>query len=400
MRLLVLNSGSSSVKYRLFDLSGPRAIASGEAERIGERGGRFLHRVPGERSAAREESRDFPDHGAALAHIFTTLEAPPLAAGPATLAGIGHRVVHGGETFRAPALVNEAVIQAIRDTVPLAPLHNPANLLGIEVAREQCPELPQVVVFDTAFHQTLPPVAYHYAIPHRYYTEDGIRRYGFHGTSHAYVAREAARLLERPPETLNLITLHLGNGASVAALRAGRSVDTSMGMTPLEGLVMGTRSGDLDPSIVPHLQRTRGMSAAEVDAMLNEDSGLKGIAGRNDMRELHRAAEGGDARARLAIEVFCYRVKKYIGAYLAVLGRVDAIVFTGGIGEHDAAVRSESCAGLDALGIRVDARRNAASADGPRAIHAAGSPVHVLVVPTDEELEIARQAAECIEGAA
>lgn len=375
-----------------------RVLAAGGVERIGEPQGRSYHRFPDGSDGLAEcnRTRPFTDHKEGLQHVFTVLGESETVRDPGELAGIGHRVVHGGETWRAPVLINPEVMSAIRDMTPLAPLHNPPNLLGIEVARDQCPGLPQVAVFDTAFHQTLPPVAYRYAIPRIHYHEDRIRRYGFHGTSHAYVARTAADILKRPVDTLNLITLHLGNGASVAAIERGRCVDTSMGMSPLEGLVMGTRSGDLDPSIVFYLQRHRGMALSDIETLLNRDSGLKGLCGSNDMRAIHRAADDGSADARLAIDVFCYRIRKYLGAYVAVLGHVDAIIFTGGIGEHDARVREQICANLDVLGIRIEPARNAGSFHGSQAVHAPDSPVTVLVVPTDEELEIARQTWACL----
>ncbi len=313
------------------------------------------------------------------------------------LFGIGHRVVHGGEEFREPTLIDDAVIAAIRRKIPLAPLHNPANLLGIEVTRARRPDVPQVAVFDTAFHHSLPPHAYHYAIPYQLYESLQIRRYGFHGTSHQYVANTAASHLGKPLESLNLITLHLGNGASAAAVERGRSVDTSMGMTPLEGLMMGTRCGDLDPAIVFFLATTGGKTLEEVEGLLNSQGGLRGICGVNDMREALESAASGDDRARLAIEMYAYRIKKYIGAYLAVLGRVDALIFTAGIGENSAEIRARSCAGLAGLGIEIDPARNGERVDGVHEIQREGSPVKILVVPTNEELEIAEETVACIQ---
>ncbi len=398
MKLLVLNAGSSSIKYQLFHMGDESVLAAGAVERIAEAAGHARHRIHtrGGEVRERQRSQTFADHREGLAHIFAVLGESGIIGDPAELMGIGHRVVHGGEAFRAPVRIDARVIQTIRETIPLAPLHNPANLLGIEVAREQCPTVPQVAVFDTAFHHTLPPHAFHYAIPQPYYRAQRVRRYGFHGTSHAYVSKAAAGLLDRPLEALDLITLHLGNGASAAAIRQGHSIDTSMGMTPLEGLIMGTRCGDLDPTIPFYLGRSTPLEGAEIESMLNQDSGLKGICGASDMREVQRLAQGGHAQARLAIDMFCYRTKKYIGAYLAALGRADAVVFTGGIGEHHAAIRSQVCEGLEALGIRIDPARNAAESHGARTIHHRASRVQLLVIPTNEELEIARQSVDCI----
>ena len=312
---------------------------------------------------------------------------------------MAHRVVHGGTRFSAPVRIDDGVLAAIRELSALAPLHNPVNATGIEVARQVFPLLPHVAVFDTAFHQTLPPHAYTYAVPPHWERDYGVRRYGFHGTSHAYVSRAAAGLLGRPVEDANVIVLHLGNGASATAVAGGRSVDTSMGLTPLEGLVMGTRSGDIDPAIVAHLHRTAGLDPDLVDRALNSSSGLLGLAGHSDLREVRLLVEEGDEHAALALDVFCHRVRKYVGAYMAVLGRTDAVVFTAGIGENDAVVRARSLAGLEDLGIRIEEERNTARSRDARVISADGSPVAVLVVPTDEELEMARQAVSLLDGA-
>jgi acetate kinase len=299
--------------------------------------------------------------------------------------------VHGGERFSAPALIDDQVVEAIREQVPLAPLHNPANLLGIETALATFPDTPQVAVFDTAFHRTMPPRAHRYALPRDLADRLGIRRYGFHGTSHAYVSRLAAAHLGKPLAELNLLTMHLGNGASVAAVAGGRCVDTSMGFTPLEGLVMGTRTGDLDPAVVLYLQREAGMSLDQVDELLNKQSGLKGLTGVNDMREIQRRAAAGDQAAREAFDLYCYRIRKYAGAYAAALGHLDALVFTAGIGEHSATVRAGVCDGLEGFGVRLDPARNHLPSNGPRTVSSDDSTVAVLVVPTDEELEIAEQ---------
>jgi acetate kinase len=305
-------------------------------------------------------------------------------------------VVHGGEGFHRPTIVDDSVAEAIRDTIPLAPLHNPANLDGILVARALFPGVPSVAVFDTAFHQTMPRTAYRYAIPEYLYKEHRVRRYGFHGTSHRYVGERAAALLGRSFADCNLITLHLGNGASATAIRGGRSVDTSMGMTPLEGLVMGTRCGDLDPAIHFYLCKNLDLDTDRLDDLLNRRSGLLGICGVNDMREIQERAEAGDDKAELAIGIAAHRLKKYIGAYYALLGRVDAIVFTGGIGENDPDMRCRACEGLEGLGIKLDDSANLGPERGERRISAPDSRVQVLVIPTNEELEIARQALEAV----
>ena len=312
---------------------------------------------------------------------------------------IGHRVVHGGEAFHQPIIINESVIEAIEQNIPLAPLHNPANLDGIRVARELFPGIPQVAVFDTAFHQTIPKRAHMYALPYELYELHRVRRYGFHGTSHKYVAGECAGLMGRELSDTNLITIHLGNGCSMSAVEHGRSIDTSLGMTPLEGLVMGTRSGDVDPAIHSFLERTAGMDLGQIDAMLNKHSGLKGICGLNDMRDIHKAADEGDERSRLAVEVQTYRNKKYIGAYMAVLGRVDALVFTAGIGENDPIVREKSVAGLEHLGIELDVEKNRQRFKEPASLHTVRSRVQVWVIPTNEELAIARESASVLEDA-
>jgi acetate kinase len=293
-------------------------------------------------------------------------------------------------------IIDDEVIRQIKELIPLAPLHNPSNIAAIEALRALRPDVPNVAVFDTAFHQSMPPQAFHYALPHELYQNHDVRRYGFHGTSHHYVAREASSYLGVPLEHLNLITLHLGNGASAAAVQGGRSIDTSMGLTPLEGLIMGTRCGDVDPAVHFYLARKTGMTFEEIEAILNKESGLKGICGRNDMREIQRYAEEGDAEAQLAIQMFCYRIKKYIGSYYAVLGRVDAIVFTGGIGENSARARKESCEGLTALGIALDDRKNESVSSGTAEIQSEEGRVKILVIPTDEELEIARQTIQTI----
>ncbi|MEV6815420.1 acetate kinase [Micromonospora sp. NPDC051296] len=369
-KVLVLNCGSSSVKYRLYD--GERVTAKGTVERIGEPGGGPA------------------DHAGAVRQILAGLDLSGLAA-------VGHRVVHGGRRFTSPTLVDDAVLAAITDLVPLAPLHNPANLAGIAVARDALPGVPQVAVFDTAFHHTLPDSAATYAIDRDIAQRYGIRRYGFHGTSHAYVSRRTAELLGRPYAEVNTITLHLGNGASACAVAGGRSIATSMGMSPLEGLVMGTRSGDLDPTIVFHLRREGGLGVDEIDDLLNHRSGLLGLTGANDMREVLAQRAAGDEAAALAFDVYCHRITGYVGAYYALLGRVDAVTFTAGVGEHAGPVRAAALAGLGRLGITVDPDRNAGSGD--RLISPDGAEVAVCVVGTDEEREIAREAREVLAAA-
>jgi acetate kinase len=303
-------------------------------------------------------------------------------------------VVHGGEDFKRPVLIDDNVLQAIKNNAPLAPLHNPANLVGIEVARALFPGIPQVAVFDTAFHQTIPPKAFHYGVPYDLYKTHRIRRYGFHGSSHSYVAKEAAKYLGKPLDELNLITIHLGNGASITAIEKGKSVDTSMGMTPLEGLVMGTRCGDIDPAIYFYLSEYFSMSVSEIESLLNKQSGLKGLCGTNDMREILQNSEKGDPLAKLALDIYAYRIKKYVGAYYAVLGRVDAIVFTAGIGENAPEIRKMALAGLERLGIIISDDKNESKEN--LEIQSDLSQVKILVIPTNEELEIALQTKEVI----
>ncbi len=399
MRILVINCGSSSIKYRLFDMADESVLAGGLLEGIGEAGGRLVEhwRDAGGAPSHAERRLAVPDHEGGLAAVLAGLEArrqDDLAG----IEAIGHRVVHGGERFSAPTRIDAKALDGIKANVPLAPLHNPANLAGIEAARTRFPELPQVAVFDTAFHQAMPEHAFRYAVPEEWYRQHGVRRYGFHGTSHAFVAGEAARRMGRPLDELRLITLHLGNGASATAIAGGRSIDTSMGLTPLEGLVMGSRSGDIDPAIPAYLARVAGLSSAEVDAALNRMSGLKGLCGDNDLRRVLARAAAGEAEAALALAIYAYRIRKYVGAYFVALGGLDALVFTGGAGENAAALRERICAGLDCLGLVLDPVRNAEpTRDG--FIQAESSRAAIVVVRTDEELEIARQTRYCIESA-
>jgi len=398
MKILVLNSGSSSIKYQLFDMSDRSVLASGLLEQIGEPESRLIHTTRNckGRMEPIEKTTRAPDHQTGFKMIETVLNESGDVRDMAELSGIGHRVVHGGEAFHEPSLIDKKVLDTIRNLIPLAPLHNPPNLLGIEVAMEAAPKVPQVAVFDTAFHQTIPSNAFRYAIPRDLYKAHHVRRYGFHGTSHCYVAKQAAVFLNRPVESINLITLHLGNGASATAIKRGKSIDTSMGMTPLEGLIMGTRSGDIDPAITFYLGRKTGHSRDEVESILNRQSGLKGICGVNDMRKIGELAQAGDGQAQLAIDMYCYRIKKYIGAYYAALGGLDALVFTGGIGENASYIRAGCCRGLCHMGIEVDDEKNEQKSNHAFSIHTEGCPVNVLVVPTNEELEIADQTIECI----
>ena len=398
MKVLVLNSGSSSIKYQLFDMDDKVVLTSGLVEQIGEPAGRLKYKwldSNGDTQEGAEESR-FEDHSEGLKLVFDITMKLGIIKNLNDLYGIGHRVLHGGEAFWKPTLINSKVVEVIREMIPLGPLHNPPNLMGIEFMLKMTPTIPQVAIFDTAFGQTMPPHAYHYALPSKYYKELHIRRYGFHGTSHQYVSKQAALFLNKPLEECNVITMHLGNGSSTTAVKDGKCVDTSMGLTPLEGLVMGTRCGDMDPAIIPFLGKTLGLSYDQLDTILNKQSGLKGICGTNDMREIERMAAGGDLNATLAIDMFCYRIKKYIGSYSAALGRVDAVVFTGGIGENATDIRKQCCTNLENIGITIDETKNASPSRKARTISTDASRVKVLVIPTNEELEIAQQTVECI----
>jgi acetate kinase len=402
MKILVINSGSSSIKYRLFDMTAKTVLASGVLEQIGETQSRLTHQTRNAQGEMHEivKTDAVADHQAGFQLIGAVLSESGAVQDPNALSGIGHRVVHGGKEFKEPTLITDRVIQTIRRLSPLAPLHNPANLTGIEVAMQSAPDVPQVAVFDTAFHQSIPIYAFRYAIPQDLYEAHHVRRYGFHGTSHHYVAKQAARLMDRPLNSLNLISLHLGNGASAAAVKGGKSIDTSMGMTPLEGLIMGTRCGDIDPAIIFYLKRKTGLARDEVESILNQDSGLKGICGVNDMRQIEELARNGNSQARLAIEMVCYRIKKYIGAYYAVLGRLDALIFTAGIGEKSPLIRAGACQGLSHLGIEIDPEKNNQKSKKAFEIQTGDSTVKVLVIPTNEELEIAEQTLACIQNLA
>ena len=393
MNIFVVNSGSSSLKYQLLNMETGAVMATGLVERIGETVGKVGHKSwPGtDKQGEVEREVCFPDHRAAM-HAVVDLVAGPegVIASAAEIDAIGHRVVQGGETLFKSTLIDDDVVAKIRANCPLSPLHNPANLVGIEVARELFAGVPQVAVFDTEFHQTMPAEAFMYPIPYELYEELKIRRYGFHGTSHRYVAQQAAAMLGKAEDAVNLVTLHLGNGCSMAAVRGGKCIDTSMGMTPLAGVMMGTRSGDIDPAILPFLMKEKGLNMNEIDSMLNKQSGLKGVCGMNDMRDIHAAVDQGDKKAALALDMFVYRIKKYIGAYYAVTGPLDALVFTAGIGENDDVVRQRVCSGLEHLGIRIDTAKNAGRKKTATAVQADGSSVAILVIPTNEELAIAQ----------
>ncbi len=372
MRVFVVNSGSSSIKYQLVDAASEHVVLSGLLERLGQPGG------------------DAADHESGMRVVLDRLGSDA-----ASIAAVGHRVVHGGSIFTAPVVINDEVVAGIQAVSALAPLHNPANLAGIRAARLALPDVPHVAVFDTAFHQSMPAAASTYAIDRAIAAEYGVRRYGFHGTSHQFVAGRAAALLGRPLETLKLIVLHLGNGSSAAAIDGGRSIDTSMGLTPLAGLVMGTRSGDLDPGLALHLLRG-GLAVDELDVLLNSRSGLLGLAGSADMRDVEAAFEAGDADAALALDVWAHRIRHYVGAYLAQLGGLDAVVFTAGIGENSAPLRAHALDGLGHFGLAIDADRNRSATRNARVISPEGAPVSVLVVPTNEELAIAQAAAALV----
>lgn len=398
MLILIVNSGSSSIKFEVIDLGEDgcdRSILAGEVERIGgpDASLRLLVSPTSPQGPRRVRAAD---HLEAMDAAIEAIESSGIGNGLTDIAAVGHRVVHGGALFTEPVVIGDDVRSGIEKIAELAPLHAHANLAGIDAAMARFDDIPHVAVFDTTFHNTLPPRAREYALPREITQAHGIRRYGFHGISHAYVSRRAASFLRRPVESLDLITLHLGNGASATAIRKGVSIDTSMGMTPLEGLVMGTRCGDVDPAVPMLLGEITGRSREDVHRLMNHESGLLGLCGASDMRDVHRLADLGDKDARAALEMYCYRAKKYIGAYFAALGRLDAIVFTGGVGENDPDVRATICEGLENLGIRVDPDRNAEPGTSERAVSAADAAVAVLVIPTDEECEIARSTRECL----
>ena len=389
MLVLVINCGSSSVKYQLFDMTGDAVLAKGLIEKIGEGDSVLHHERNGRKTSIRQTIQN---HNEALSLILKTLVDPELGVirDIGGIGAVGHRVVHGGEEFVESTLITDEVIRAVEKFSDLAPLHNPPNLTGIRAARSVLAAVPHVAVFDTAFHQTMPAFAYTYALPYELYETYRLRRYGFHGTSHRYVAMKAAETLEKAPKDTNAITCHLGNGCSITAVRGGKSVDTSMGFTPLEGVVMGTRCGDIDAAITFYLADKGGWPLCEINDLFNKKSGLLGLSGvSNDMRQVKDAADKGDPRASLALDVYAYRVRKYVGAYKAALGRVDAVVFTGGVGENAAFMRQRIMEGLDAIGMAIDPLRNADLRGKAGDIATGESPTRILVIPTDEEKMIA-----------
>ena len=398
MNILVINAGSSSLKYQLMDPDSQVVLAKGLCERIGI-DGRLTHKVPAT-DGKYEFDIPMPTHAEAIQAVIDALLSPEhgVIKSMSEIDAVGHRVVHGGEKFASSVKIDDSVMAAIEECIPLAPLHNPANITGIKACQKVMPGVPMVAVFDTAFHQTMPEKAYMYALPYEYYEKDKVRRYGFHGTSHKYVSGRAADMLGKPIESLKIITCHLGNGSSVTAVDGGKSVDTSMGFTPLAGLPMGTRSGDLDAGILEYLMNKYGYDMKEMMNILNKKSGVLGISGvSSDFRDIENAANDGNKQAALALEAFQYGVKKLIGAYAAAMGGVDAIVFTAGVGENDAATRLAAASGLEFMGVKMDAEANKVRGK-ETVISAADSKVKVLLIPTDEELMIAMDTAAIVNG--
>ncbi len=401
MKILVINAGSSSIKYQLLNMDNSTVMAAGLIERIGEDKGVFTHKKfhQGDEEKYIIE-QEIDDHRSGMHLLIGMITSPEtgVIGDKNEISAIGHRVVQGGEAFSKATLIDQSVKDAIEEHNPLAPLHNPANLTGISVAEELFPETPNVAVFDTEFHQTMPPEAYLYAIPYEYYRQLKIRRYGYHGTSHKYVANKVAKAMGKNMVDINSITVHLGNGCSISAICKGKCVDTSMGMTPLAGVMMGSRCGDIDPAIPGYIGAAMDISGKEVDTILNKKSGLKGICGMNDMRDIHASASSGDSQARLAIDMFIYRVKKYIGAYCGVLGTVDALAFTAGIGENDDVVRKGVCETMKGLGIELDEEANRGCITSEKLISTLESRVKIWVIPTNEELQIAEDTESVILG--
>ncbi len=397
MKILVINAGSSSLKYQLIDMTSHDVMAKGLCERIGIDGSNLQHTNVGKGTKTKIE-KPMKDHGDAIQMVIDALVDGEIGviSSMDEIGAVGHRVVHGAEEFADSCIITEAVMKALEKCTPLAPLHNPPNIIGIEACTKIMPNVPQVAVFDTAFHQTMPPKAYMYALPYECYEQDRIRKYGFHGTSHKYVAGEAAKVLGKKPEELKIVTCHLGNGSSITAVDGGKCVDTSMGFTPLDGVPMGTRTGSMDPAVVTYLVN-KGMSAKEVDNLMNKKSGVQGVSGvSSDFRDLTAAAEEGNERAKLALDMFAYQVKKYIGSYAAAMGGIDAVVFTAGVGENDAQTRAAIVDGLEFMGIKIDPEKNAVR--GTVDISADGAAVKTLVIPTNEELMIAIDTCRLVEG--
>lgn len=398
MKILVINAGSSSLKYQLIDMDNKNVLAKGLCERIGIDGSNLQHTCVVKGLDKIKIEKPMKDHGDAIQMVIDALvDADHGAiASMSEIGAVGHRVVHGAEAFTDSTLVTEAVLKELEKCTPLAPLHNPPNIIGIEACQKVMPNTPMVAVFDTAFHQTMPAKAYMYALPYKCYEEDRIRKYGFHGTSHKYVSQEAVKVLGKPAEELKIVTCHLGNGSSISAVDGGKCVDTSMGFTPLDGVPMGTRTGSMDPAVMTFLMN-KGMSAKEIDNLANKESGVAGISGvSSDFRDLSAAAESGNKRAELALAMFSYQVKKFIGSYAAAMGGIDAVVFTAGVGENDAAMRKEIVSGLEFMGITIDDAKN--STRGTVDVSAADATVKTLVIPTDEEMMIAIDTQRLVEG--
>ena len=397
MKVLVLNCGSSSLKYQLIDMETENVLAKGLCERIGIEGSRLKHQPAGKDAVIFDDYQE--DHSVSVKMVLDALTNPEygVVKSMSEINAVGHRVVHGGEYFANSVIINQEVIAAIEKCCELAPLHNPANLIGIAACDKIMPGVPQVAVFDTAFHQTMPERAYMYALPYEYYEKYAIRRYGFHGTSHRFVSEEVAKMLGRPYEETKTVTCHLGNGGSICAVRNGKSIDTTMGFTPLEGLVMGTRAGDIDAAVITYLMEKEGLTAAEMDNILNKQSGVLGISGvSSDFRDIEEASEAGNVRAGMALDVFAYKVAKRIGAYTAAMNGVDAIVFTAGLGENSASTRKEICDYLGYLGVHIDSYNNSLRGKALE-ISAPDSRVRVFVIPTNEELVIARDTKELLD---
>ena len=397
MKVLVLNCGSSSLKYQLFSMTNEDVLAKGLVERIGIEGSRIKHSKTG--MDAVTINATIPNHKVAIRMVLDALldASHGVISSLEELKAVGHRVVHGGEKFAGSVLINHEVIAALQECVPLAPLHNPANLMGIEAMTEALPNIPQVGVFDTAFHQTMPSHAYMYGVPYHYYEKYRVRRYGFHGTSHYYVSQRTAELLGKPVDHLKIVTCHLGNGSSVTAVKNGHSIDTSMGFSPLPGVIMGTRCGDVDPTLLFYLAEQEGLDSKALAHILNKESGIQGISGvSSDLRDVEEAAAAGNSRAKLAEEMLYYGIRKYIGAYAAAMGGIDALVFTAGIGENSVVAREKVCAGLEFLGIKIDAEKNKVRGK-ERIVSSDDARVSVLVVPTNEELVIARDTKRIID---
>jgi acetate kinase len=392
--ILVINCGSSSLKYQLLEMETETLLAKGLIERIGMDDGHHVYSRPEQETI--DTTKPIPDHQAAIQDVLATVASPEhgVVEDMSQIDAVGHRVVHAGEKYAASVMITQDVMDALEECIPLAPLHNPPNIVGVKAAQAVLPNVPMVGVFDTAFHQSMPDSSYIYPIPYELYEKHKIRRYGFHGTSHRYVTLRASEILQRDLDELNLVTCHLGNGASVAAIRNGKSMDTSMGFTPLEGLMMGTRSGDIDPAIFGYLERSLEMPLADIENMLNKKSGMLGISGvSSDLRDVEREYSNGNDRARLALEIYTYHIRKYIGAYAAALGRVDALIFTAGVGENDSLVREWACRGLEIIGAHLDPFKNATRRD-EAIISKMSSRVTIMIVPTNEELMIARDTME------